>query len=237
MDSSSLRSTLHQRKCIWRVAHRGGMPENKLSGFKTAIDEGCNMIECDVRLSYDNIPVVIHDKTINRTTTGSGDVSKMKVYELQYYGVPSLEDLLIYLANQTKVFIAFEIKDIGGKTRTLLNKTVYLLQKYNVVEQSIIISFNKDVILASKVICPHIMTGIIINKVLFNNPCKIAYKLHADTMWINHKLLPKVMTRNVLNIPIFVWTVNDKQHIAGIDKNIAGVVSDNLSLLFAVEDL
>lgn len=231
-DCINLRFSLNNRQCIWRVAHRGGKQENKLSGFKTAIDEGCNMIECDLRLSVEDIPVIIHDKTINRTTNGNGFVSKLKVNELQYYGVPSLADFLIWISNQKQTFVAFEIKDIGVKTMVLLNKTLSLLQEHRFVESSMIISFNKEIILTCKDLCPQVVTGITFHKTFLNNPFIIASKVKADTIWVHHKLLSTVMAHNVNNIPIFVWTVNDKKDIRGIDKNVAGIVSDNLSLLY-----
>jgi glycerophosphoryl diester phosphodiesterase len=70
-------TALKNRNHTWRVAHRGCHPENKIIGFRQAIEDGCDMVECDVRLSGDNQPVLIHDTTINRTTNGTGRVSKL----------------------------------------------------------------------------------------------------------------------------------------------------------------
>lgn len=53
------------------VAHRGASaeaPENTLAAFQKAIDIGADLIELDVHLTADNIPVVIHDNTLSRTT-------------------------------------------------------------------------------------------------------------------------------------------------------------------------
>ena len=229
--TNTLLASLNNRQRIWRVAHRGGKPENKLVGFRTAIDEGCDMIECDLRLSADNVPVVIHDRTINRTTNGFGLVSKLKMRELQYYGVPSLEDLLILL-NQKQTFAAFEIKDIGVKTTLLLKNTLSLLQEHGLVDRSIIISFNRNIIMTCKQVCSQIATGIIIDNAYLSNPYITAAKLQADTLWIHYSLLSKVVNYNTINIPVFMWTINHKKHIVGIDKNIAGIVSDNLSMLY-----
>jgi len=57
------------------IGHRGypaRYPENTLASFKGAMDAGCDMIELDVTLTRDRKVVVIHDDTLDRTTTGKG---------------------------------------------------------------------------------------------------------------------------------------------------------------------
>ena len=57
------------------IGHRGypaKFPENTLAAFEGAIQAGCDMIELDVTLTRDRRVVVIHDDTLNRTTTGKG---------------------------------------------------------------------------------------------------------------------------------------------------------------------
>lgn len=62
-----------------RVAHRGYSavaPENTLPAFAAAIRGGATFVEFDVRTTADGVPVVIHDRTLDRTTTGTGDVGE-----------------------------------------------------------------------------------------------------------------------------------------------------------------
>ena len=59
------------------IGHRGypaKFPENTLAAFEGAIQDGCDMIELDVTLTKDRKVVVIHDDTLDRTTTGKGPV-------------------------------------------------------------------------------------------------------------------------------------------------------------------
>ena len=68
------------------AAHRGGSllwPENSLLAFKNALALGADFIEFDVHLSKDGEVVVIHDPTLDRTTTGSGPVKDRTVAELK----------------------------------------------------------------------------------------------------------------------------------------------------------
>jgi len=60
------------------IAHRGGSklrPENTLAAFDHAVTLGVDALECDVHLSSDGEPVVIHDPTLDRTTDATGPVS------------------------------------------------------------------------------------------------------------------------------------------------------------------
>ncbi|MCK4818446.1 glycerophosphodiester phosphodiesterase, partial [bacterium] len=76
-------------------AHRGASnthPENTLSAFREAIRLGAQMIEFDVRRTTDSILVVIHDKTLERTTNGQGKVAEKKISELLSLDAGSWKD-------------------------------------------------------------------------------------------------------------------------------------------------
>lgn len=66
-------------------AHRGGAklaPENTFAAFDRGFEHGVDGLECDVHLSRDGIPVVIHDRTLDRTTDATGPVSALTAEEL-----------------------------------------------------------------------------------------------------------------------------------------------------------
>lgn len=70
------------------VAHRGASdeePEHSLAAYLTAIHQGADAIECDVRLTVDGTLVCVHDRRIDRTSTGKGSVSAMTLEELARY--------------------------------------------------------------------------------------------------------------------------------------------------------
>lgn len=99
-------------------AHRGvsaQLPENTLAAFARAVELGIAGIELDVQLSADNVPVVIHDDTADRTTNGTGSVSEFTARELGLLDagagqfVPTLEQVLRLAAGRLRVNI--ELKD------------------------------------------------------------------------------------------------------------------------------
>ncbi len=67
-------------------AHRGENqtnPENTLSAFKEAVRLGAHMIEFDVRLTKDGHLIIMHDKTVDRTTNGKGLVSELTLKQIK----------------------------------------------------------------------------------------------------------------------------------------------------------
>lgn len=68
------------------VAHRGcwqNAPENSIAAIRSCEARGIRIVEIDVRLTRDGVPVLIHDGTVDRTTTGTGPVSDLTLLQLQ----------------------------------------------------------------------------------------------------------------------------------------------------------
>jgi glycerophosphoryl diester phosphodiesterase len=128
------------------VAHRGDWrhaPENSLQAIKNSIDMGADMVEIDVRLTKDGIPVLMHDETIDRTTTGKGKVSEWTLSDLKtlnlrnganhptHHTIPTLEEAMIIakgkiLVNLDKCYGFFDniypILESTGTTHQVLMK-------------------------------------------------------------------------------------------------------------------
>ena len=67
------------------VAHRGAgklAPENTLAAFRLGAHYGYRMFECDVKLSADEVPFLLHDATLDRTTNGHGIAGQLSWAEL-----------------------------------------------------------------------------------------------------------------------------------------------------------
>jgi glycerophosphoinositol glycerophosphodiesterase len=68
------------------IAHRGGSveaPENTLSAFRKAKENGATAVEFDLDFTQDGVPVIIHDSTVDRTTDGCGNVCELRYHEIQ----------------------------------------------------------------------------------------------------------------------------------------------------------
>lgn len=67
------------------IAHRGASavePEHTLRAYERAIEMGADGVECDVRLTRDGVLVCLHDRTVDRTSNGTGVVSTMTLADL-----------------------------------------------------------------------------------------------------------------------------------------------------------
>lgn len=76
------------RRSVKVIAHRGANdeePEHSLAAYLKALDDGADAIECDVRLTADGTLVCVHDRRIDRTSTGRGAVSAKTLKQLAAY--------------------------------------------------------------------------------------------------------------------------------------------------------
>lgn len=129
-----------QNKEIMVVAHRGdwrNAPENSLQAIKNCIEMGVDMVEIDVRESRDGVLVLMHDETIDRTTTGAGKVSDWSFDSLRTlrlvdglnvatdHQIPTLEEALLIAKDRILINLdkSYDIFDkcfaIAEKTGTL----------------------------------------------------------------------------------------------------------------------
>ena len=131
------------------LAHRGLVrhaPENTLPGFGAAVELGLS-IELDVYQTRDKHLVVIHDKAVDRTTNGTGEVTNMTLAEIReldagswfdprFAGekVPILEEVfqLIHKRQRTPVSIGLNMKVISPGIE---QNIVQLVEKYDLLDQ------------------------------------------------------------------------------------------------------
>jgi glycerophosphoryl diester phosphodiesterase len=77
------------------IAHRGAsadVAEHTLAAYRKAIDDGADGLECDVRLTRDGVLVCVHDRTVDRTSSGWGSVSTLELAELSELDFGSWRD-------------------------------------------------------------------------------------------------------------------------------------------------
>lgn len=75
-------------RCMLIVGHRGAKgvePENTLRALRRGM-ECADLVEVDVRLTKDGIPIVIHDATVDRTTDGTGPIKGYTIEEIKRAG-------------------------------------------------------------------------------------------------------------------------------------------------------
>jgi glycerophosphoryl diester phosphodiesterase len=112
------------------IAHRGAgklAPENTLAAFRLGASHGFRMFECDVKLSVDGVPFLLHDAELDRTTSGQGVAGDRTWDELSsldagrwhgatYAGEPLLRlDALADWLHSQGLMVNLEIKPSPGR--------------------------------------------------------------------------------------------------------------------------
>ena len=140
---TSLNNPSDQRIMI--CAHRGletdRLPENSLATIQRSIELGMDIVEIDVNKTKDGKLILMHDQTLDRTTTGSGKVSDMTLSEIKSLylkddngniteeRVPTFEEVLSLVKGEILIQV--------DKWRGLTNDILPMLQQYECLQQSI----------------------------------------------------------------------------------------------------
>lgn len=123
-----------------RAAHQK-YPENSIKAIKECIRLGVDIVELDVRQTKDGELVIMHDKTVDRTTNGTGEVNSLTFNELNKLyllfnneesgeKIPRFEDVLKETKNRILIDIDFKEDSIDA-----VNKTYALIKKYDMEDQ------------------------------------------------------------------------------------------------------
>jgi len=232
------------------TAHRGGgrakFPENSISAIKNTIEEGkADRIEVDIHQTKDNVLIVIHDKSIDRTTTGKGMIKNMSYQELRKFHlkssctkekIPLLEDVIKIIDGKCKLVI--ELKYGHSFYPNIEKRTVEMIKKHNAENWCIIQSFNDDILQRTR----NLDMSLHFHKLLFGKlrflPIIIDNKIRFRTLesyqfvdefsvfylFANREILK---ISKSMNKKINVWTVNDDKKKKKILKlGVDGIITD-----------
>jgi glycerophosphoryl diester phosphodiesterase len=196
---------------------RGHLPENSLAAMCAAWDAGISCCKCDVQLSSDGVPIVIHDETLDRTTNGRGGVADFIVSELQQlnllgsdgkvtgHRVPLLDELLEKCGIGRQLLV--EIKPPVGNR-------IYPIAKKIQKKEGRLQSFHlEDLVLAAKATMNRCPVALLVDKLEGDLPAEFHGMISAR----HESLSPEVMNR-LKEHRVAAWTVNDPERIRQIMK-------------------
>lgn len=215
------------------TGHRGAagsMPENTLISLKHALALKVDRIEVDVQQTKDSVVVLMHDKTLQRTTNGSGRIKNHSYAQLLTYQIedslkiPTLEEALITIAGQAQFVI--EIKEGGDYYPGIEENVLRLISKYNAESWCIIQSFSDEIL--EKV--HSLNTGITLHKLLLSSSFYNFEALpYISEYSINYYFTSAGVVEKIhaLGKKINCWTVNDRAKIAKLRMmKVDGVITD-----------
>jgi len=232
------------------IAHRGASsyaPENTLAAFQKALDQEADGIELDVRLTKDNIPVICHDATINRTSNGKGFIHKLTLSELKKYDfgssfsrkyrkerIPTLEETLEFL-QPSQITLHIEMKNGPIIPENLEEKIVELVYRYDFEDRVVFSSFDHISLQRLVAIDPQAKIGLLLHVNLIHlfdyidNTGLNVKSIHSNHFYVTETMIEKAHKRN---LQVNVYTVNNKGLARSYEQmGVDGLITNDPLLL------
>jgi glycerophosphoryl diester phosphodiesterase len=228
---------------LHRVAHRGYSavaPENTLPALAAAVLAGSTFVEFDVRTTADGVPVVIHDRTVDRTTEGSGHVWDLTLDEVvrldagswfspAYAGVrvPLLAEALDLLRPHPGLLLEIKPPATLEEVKTILG----LVAERGMLPRTVVQSFDPEIVRRVREAAPEVQRGL------------LRLRFEADTVPLATELEVVCCNPSVddvlgdpetvagligAGIDVMPWTANDlSQWPALVEAGVAGLITDH----------
>ncbi|WP_350280445.1 glycerophosphodiester phosphodiesterase family protein [Kribbella sp. HUAS MG21] len=142
------------------TGHRGALgtePENTLRSFRRAVADGCDEIELDLRVSADGELVIMHDATVDRTTSGSGEVAVLTLAELRALDAGAGEQVPTWAETVAAVDVRFQAEIKAEAAVPLLAQS--LKADPALAARTLVTSFHPEILLAVREAFPDATTG------------------------------------------------------------------------------
>lgn len=241
-------------------AHRGGAllwPENSLLACRNALALGVDDVEADVHLSADGHVVVIHDPTLDRTTTGRGPVAAATLADLAdvrlrgldgapcQEPLPTLAQLLETLApSPAGLLLEIKVGADRGRYPGIEEKVLALVRARGMASRVLLMAFEQDTVARLRALDPSIRTVLLIGRgdvararVTPAGSLAWAVRLGAAAVGMDHRLVDAsvVAAARAAPLGLAAWTVNDASSIERmVALGVDVVISDRPDLALRV---
>jgi glycerophosphoryl diester phosphodiesterase len=228
---------LNQSRNITVIAHRSGYkdyPENSISAISNAIDKNIEIIEIDVQLTKDNVPVVHHDYSLLRMTGVNKNIKDVSFQALQNFTIkgydetyiPSLKEVLDYVDKQ-----AFVLIDLKGmyNNEVLIDNIMKDVLASDMSDFVYIQSFNTDILSYTKSNYPQIKVG----QVMYFFWGRLS-NLDVDFYTVHHSMLNRDLMKEILKLDkkVWVWTIETQKELdLVLNYNIDGIITSDFEMV------
>jgi glycerophosphoryl diester phosphodiesterase len=242
------------------IAHRGASslaPENTLAAFRRAIDDGAEGLEFDVRLSKDEVPVVIPDGNLRRVAQIQRRVSDFTAAELKEIDVGSwfnsmnpkfaderfsaeristLGEILEFLGGFSGlIYIELKLKE-DEAVAPLVKAVSREISASPLLPQIIVKSFRLQAISETRCHCPDVKTAALfapkIRTILRKEKylLKLAREFKADQISLHYSLASRKLTEKAekKNLPVTIWTADNALWVKrALNLGIGAIITNN----------
>lgn len=229
------------------INHRGyctDAPENTLPAYYLSYKQGFKFVETDISFTSDDVPVLLHDATIDRTSDGTGNIGNFTFAQVREYDfgswfstdyagtkIPSLAEFLV-LCRNLGLHPYLELKNNGSYTTAQIQKIVDMVEQYGMKGKVTYISFINSYL--SKVVAydSQARVGLLIN---VNSTLSdaitnaVALRTGYNESFIDSSVYGSTVISacEEAHLPLEVWTIDGKTTIQGLNDYISGVTSND----------
>lgn len=244
------------------IAHRGGggqFPENTVYAFRESADLGVDILELDIHETADGAIVVLHDRTVDRTTEGSGEIRAMTLADARKLdaaydfstdggashplrgkgiGIPTLEEVFAAVPGSR-----FNI-EMKHESKTLPAALCSLLRARSLATRAIVASVNETNLTRFRSECPEVATSGSFSEVtkffiyetsgLTRSFSPSMNAIQTPVRIRNYDLVTAgfIAEAHKLNIQVHVWTINDPDEMKRlIGIGVDGIMTDYPEML------
>ena len=233
------------KKVIWTIAHRGASghaPENTMAAFRRAVELGATFVETDLQITRDARVVAIHDFTLDRTTTGKGQVHLLTLKQIRaldagaWFGdgapktfsgerVPTLKEILDFAKEHDLIFY-LELK--SGPAWGIEHAVVAALRDQNASARIVILSFDPSTLDSVHRLDSTMMTGLLC-ELPSNDLVERTVRAGARQLVARGDLITSAVVDKAhhAGLQVVAWTINEVDQMRRlIADGVDGIITD-----------
>jgi glycerophosphoryl diester phosphodiesterase len=240
------------------IAHRGDSahrPENTLASFAGALEVGAEIVELDVQLTADGHVIVLHDPTLDRTTSGRGDVRRMVLagvravsagypdrFGTAYAGerVPTFGEALALLRGRAKVLVEIKTESVtddgeGGIEARVAEE----IRRAGMAGDAALISFDHRAVLRLKALAPEVTRGRLFGRTTPDEVLADAREAACGLVMPHKSQLTETLVEGVhaAGLKLATWVVDEPEELKrlarfglyGVGSNRPGVLLEAIA--------
>lgn len=224
---------------IAHAACKGHAPENTLAGLRAALDLGADGMEIDVQATADGVPVLLHDATVDRTTDGQGEVSKLTLAEVkrldagarQFEGrfagepVPTLAEALDLTRGRALMVLEVKQPDIE-------EQVLRVVRDLDAVNDCVVHSFLPQVVARCRALEPSLPAALLTSAADMTEWAPLfafALSLNAQGVSVFYPRVDAAVVRqaHLRKLSLYTWTVNEMEDMRRLrDFGVDAITTD-----------
>jgi glycerophosphoryl diester phosphodiesterase len=220
------------------IAHRGNSahrPENTLASFASALEIGATWLELDVQLTKDGQVIVLHDATLDRTTSGSGPAAALTLQQVRALSagypsrfgeafsgerVPLLSEALAMARGRAKVLVEIKHDSVTDDERAdgIEARTLQEIRKAGASDEVAILSFDHRALVRCARMAPEIARGHLFYRAGIAEAVAATLAVGAEIVMPEKGMLNEEMRQRAIEagLKLATWVVDDPADLPGL---------------------